>query len=137
MISKDDADKVKEIRCSITELNSPYIKIKSVRFECPNCGSILKVDQIDEKYREPSRCSCGWKKSFSELSKEEIEAQDIIVTEQSTLEMFKVYLEGKELLNKVKSTIGNGVFTLRGLVQIEYKKRSNKGRIVILAEDIN
>jgi len=136
-ITKEDIDKRKELVCSIVKLGEPHIKIKSVKFECPNCGAVLSSTQYDEKLREPNRCSCGWKSSFRIISKELIEAQEIVVAEKDTYEEYKVYLEGKELLAQIKSSVGNGVFILKGLVQDEYKKGRTKGKLVILGEEIN
>src|SRR3989344_6356351 len=45
-------------------------QVVNARFECPNCGAILSVLQIDKKFRDPSRCSCGWKGNFRLLSKD-------------------------------------------------------------------
>jgi len=36
-------------------------QVVNARFECPNCGAILSVLQIDKKFHEPSKCSCMWK----------------------------------------------------------------------------
>ena len=34
-------------------------QVINARFECPSCGTILSILQIERKFREPSRCSCG------------------------------------------------------------------------------
>lgn len=56
-------------------------QVVNAKFECPNCGAILSVLQIDRKFRDPSRCSCGWKGSFKLLSKEMVDAQRLIIEE--------------------------------------------------------
>ncbi len=56
-------------------------QVVNARFECPNCGAILSVLQIDRKFREPSRCSCGWKGNFKPLSKEMVDAQRLVIEE--------------------------------------------------------
>ncbi|MEK6915423.1 MAG: minichromosome maintenance protein MCM [Nanoarchaeota archaeon] len=56
-------------------------QVVNARFECPTCGAILSVLQIDRKFREPSRCSCGRKGLFKLLSKEMVDAQRIVVEE--------------------------------------------------------
>ncbi len=56
-------------------------QVVNARFECPNCGAILSVLQIDRKFREPSRCSCGWKSNFKILSKEMVDAQRLVIEE--------------------------------------------------------
>jgi len=56
-------------------------QVVNAKFECPNCGAILSVLQIDRKFREPSRCSCAWKGNFKLLSKEMVDAQRLVVEE--------------------------------------------------------
>jgi len=56
-------------------------QVVNARFECPSCGAILSVLQIDKKFREPSRCSCGRKGQFKLLSKEMVDAQRLVIEE--------------------------------------------------------
>lgn len=56
-------------------------QVVNARFECPSCGAILSVLQVDRKFREPSRCSCNWKGNFKLLSKEMVDVQRIILEE--------------------------------------------------------
>jgi len=56
-------------------------QVVNARFECPSCGAILSVLQVDRKFRDPSRCSCNWKGSFKLLSKEMVDVQRIVVEE--------------------------------------------------------
>src|SRR3989344_1588484 len=36
-------------------------QVTSAKFECPTCGNTLSILQLDTKFKEPSRCSCGKK----------------------------------------------------------------------------
>lgn len=56
-------------------------QVTSARFECPSCGNILSVLQLDTKFKEPSRCGCGRKGKFKILSKELVDAQKIVLEE--------------------------------------------------------
>jgi len=56
-------------------------QVVNARFECPSCGAILSVLQIDNKFREPSRCTCQWKGNFKLLSKEMVDAQRLVIEE--------------------------------------------------------
>jgi len=56
-------------------------QVVNARFECPSCGAILSVLQIEKKFREPSRCSCGRKGLFKLLSKEMVDAQRLVLEE--------------------------------------------------------
>ena len=49
--------------------------------ECPSCGNILNVLQLDKKYKEPTRCGCGRKGKFREISKELVDGQGLILEE--------------------------------------------------------
>jgi replicative DNA helicase Mcm len=56
-------------------------QIVNAKFECPSCGTIISVLQVDKKFREPSRCSCGRKTSFKLISKEMVDAQRLVIEE--------------------------------------------------------
>jgi replicative DNA helicase Mcm len=56
-------------------------QVTSARFECPSCGNIINVLQLDSSFKEPSRCGCGRKGKFRMLSKELVDAQGIVLEE--------------------------------------------------------
>lgn len=56
-------------------------KIQSVRFECPNCGHIINVLQVDKNFKEPTKCACGRKGTFRILSKEVINGFSLVIEE--------------------------------------------------------
>ena len=55
--------------------------VTAAKFECPSCGNILNVLQLDKKYKEPTRCGCGRKGKFREISKELVDGQGLILEE--------------------------------------------------------
>ncbi len=55
--------------------------VSRATFECPSCGNILKVLQLDQKFKEPSRCSCGRKGKFKEIDKELVDGQGLVLEE--------------------------------------------------------
>jgi len=55
--------------------------VKTAKFECPSCGNLLSVLQLDTKYKEPSRCKCGRKGKFREISKELVDGQGLVLEE--------------------------------------------------------
>lgn len=84
--------KIKEIRAKhldqfitiegiVRQASDVRPQVVNARFECPTCGAILSVLQIDRKFREPSRCSCGRKGLFKLLSKELVDAQRLVIEE--------------------------------------------------------
>ncbi|MEM4326014.1 MAG: hypothetical protein QXU40_01815, partial [Candidatus Pacearchaeota archaeon] len=56
-------------------------EVFNAKFECPSCGTIISVLQIDKKFREPSRCSCGRRGGFRLVSKEMVDTQRLVIEE--------------------------------------------------------
>jgi replicative DNA helicase Mcm len=90
-------------------------QVVNAKFECPNCGAILSVLQIERKFREPSRCSCGWKGNFKLLSKEMVDAQRLVVEESPDA------LEGGEQPRRIH------VFLKEDLVDPKMERRTAPG----------
>jgi len=90
-------------------------QVVNARFECPNCGAILGVLQIERKFREPSRCSCGWKGNFKLLTKEMVDAQRLVIEESPDS------LEGGEQPRRLN------VFLKEDLVDVRMEKRTTPG----------
>ncbi len=56
-------------------------QVTSARFECPSCGNIISVLQVDKKFKEPATCGCGRKGKFRLIGKELIDVQGIVLEE--------------------------------------------------------
>ena len=56
-------------------------QVVNAKFECPSCGTILSVLQIEKKFREPMRCSCGRRGGFKLLTKEMVDTQRLVIEE--------------------------------------------------------
>lgn len=56
-------------------------QVVNAKFECPSCGTVISVLQIEKKFREPSRCSCGRKGQFRLISKIMVDAQRLVIEE--------------------------------------------------------
>lgn len=56
-------------------------QVASAKFECPSCGTIISVLQLEKKFKEPSRCSCGRKGFFKLVSKHMVDAQRLVLEE--------------------------------------------------------
>ena len=63
----------------ITQTSDVRPQVVSAMFECPSCGTHMTMLQLDSKFKEPSRCSCGRRGKFRVLSKDLVDAQRIIV----------------------------------------------------------
>jgi len=56
-------------------------QVVNAKFECPSCGTVISVLQVEKKFREPSRCSCGRKGQFRLISKTMVDAQRLVIEE--------------------------------------------------------
>lgn len=56
-------------------------QVVSAKFECPSCGAIISVLQLEKKFKEPSRCSCGRKGFFKLVAKDMVDAQRLVIEE--------------------------------------------------------
>ena len=56
-------------------------QVVNAKFECPSCGTVIAVLQIEKKFREPSRCSCGRRGGFNLVSKEMVDTQRLVIEE--------------------------------------------------------
>lgn len=90
-------------------------QVVNARFECPSCGAVLSVLQIDSKFREPSRCTCQWKGGFKLLSKEMIDVQRLVIEESPDT------LEGGEQPRRIN------VFLKEDLVDPKMEERTTPG----------
>ena len=90
-------------------------QVISARFECPSCGNIITVLQLDAAFKEPSKCGCGRKGKFHLNSKELVDAQGLVL-EESPEE-----LEGGEQPKRMK------VLLKDDLVSPLSEKKTNPG----------
>jgi replicative DNA helicase Mcm len=96
-------------------------QVTEARFECPSCGNTISILQLDNKFKEPSRCSCGRKGKFRLLSKRLVDAQSMV------LEEVPEQLDGGEQPKRLK------VFLKNDLVSPLSEKRTNPGARIILS----
>ncbi len=90
-------------------------QVTSAKFECPSCGNTISVLQLDTKFKEPSRCSCGRKGKFRLISKELVDAQRLVVEECPEA------LEGGEQPKRIS------VFLKEDLVEPKLEKKTTPG----------
>ena len=90
-------------------------QVTNARFECPSCGNIIPVLQLDAKFKEPSRCGCGRKGKFKLLSKELVDAQSL------TLEEAPEDLDGGDQPKRIK------ILFKRDLVSPMTDRKTNPG----------
>jgi replicative DNA helicase Mcm len=56
-------------------------QVVNAKFECPSCGTVISVLQMEKKFREPARCSCGRRGGFKLISKEMVDTQRLVIEE--------------------------------------------------------
>ena len=74
-------DKLVILEGRSVSLSTVRPRVIIAKFECSSCGAILSINQTEKKFKEPSRCSCGWKGKFNLLSKEMKNTAKVIIEE--------------------------------------------------------
>ena len=96
-------------------------QVVNARFECPSCGTIISVLQMEKKFREPSRCSCGRRGSFTLKSKEMVDTQRLILEESPEA------LSGGEQPKRMN------VFVKEDLVEPQMEEKTTPGvRVLVI-----
>lgn len=95
-------------------------QVTASKFECPSCGNVINVLQLDTTFREPSKCGCGRKGKFLMLGNELVDAQGIVVEESPE------HLEGGEQPKRIN------VFLKDDLVSPFSERRTSPGSKIIV-----
>ncbi|MEM4152653.1 MAG: minichromosome maintenance protein MCM [Candidatus Pacearchaeota archaeon] len=102
-------------------------QIVNAKFECPSCGTVITVLQLDKRFREPSRCSCGRRMGFKLVSKEMVDAQRLVIEESPES------LKGGEQPRRIS------VFLKEDLVEPKMEERTTPGsriRVIGLLKEV-
>src|SRR3989344_8344641 len=97
-------------------------QVTEAKFECQSCGFQIKILQIDQKFKEPTRCTCGRKgaSSFKLLSKELIDVQHLKIEESPEA------LSGGEQPKRLS------VFVKEDLVESNMVKKTTPGSRILI-----
>ena len=79
-------------------------RVTSAKFECPSCGNIMTVLQLEKKFKEPTMCPCGRKGKFKLLSKELVDAQGMVLEETPEIVNTDAYGDGWMIKIEMKDT---------------------------------
>jgi replicative DNA helicase Mcm len=90
-------------------------QVVSAKFECPTCGNLISILQLEQQFKEPTRCSCGRKGRFKLVAKELVDAQRIVIEESPET------LEGGEQPKRLS------VFLKDDLVEPRMEKKTTPG----------
>lgn len=96
-------------------------QVTTSRFECPNCGNVIAILQLESTFRDPDKCGCGRKGKFKLIGKELVDAQAMVLEESPD------ELEGGEQPKRLN------VFLKEDLVSPITDKRTNPGSRVVVA----
>lgn len=96
-------------------------QVTAARFECPVCGNVINVLQLDGSFKEPSKCGCGRKGKFTLLSKELVDAQGMVLEEVTES------LEGSEQPKRINILLKDD------LVSPLSERKTNPGSKITLA----
>ena len=102
-------------------------QVISAKFECPSCGNLLSILQIEQAFKEPTRCSCGRRGHFKIISKDLVDAQRIVLEESPEA------LEGGEQPKRLP------VFLKEDLVEPNMEKKITPGskvRVIGIVKEI-
>lgn len=136
VVLKEHLNSEQLLICSVTKRGKPFLRITNAKFECPSCGTVISVLQIVEKFRHPTRCSCGRRGGFKTISKTVIDGQDIVIMEKNTNSEYKAYILGKNIIDKLEEIDNNDFISITGEIIGEYLKNSTRGEFVINVTDI-
>ncbi|PIN75900.1 AAA family ATPase [Candidatus Woesearchaeota archaeon CG10_big_fil_rev_8_21_14_0_10_37_12] len=98
-------------------------QVASAKFECPSCGNTHVILQLDSKFHEPTKCSCGRKGKFTLVHKDLVDAQMMVLEEDPE------QLEGGEQPKRMNVLLQND------LVSPLTEKKTNPGsKVQVIGE---
>jgi replicative DNA helicase Mcm len=81
-IRSNHLGKLVQMRGIIRQKSDVRPQVTSAKFECPSCGHIMNILQVDVQFKEPSKCnSCGRKGKFKLVARELVDVQKIVLEE--------------------------------------------------------
>ncbi|MBI5881424.1 hypothetical protein HZB90_04805, partial [archaeon] len=134
-LPKSQESRIREIRSShidkfifvtgiVRQKSDVRPQVTTAKFECPSCGNVISVIQLEAKFKEPSRCGCGRKGKFRMIAKELVDAQKI------SLEEIPELLEGGEQPKRID------IFLKNDLVSPLSDKKTNPGTKIRVAGQV-
>ena len=95
-------------------------QVISAKFECPACGNNITIPQLDTKFREPSRCSCGRRGRFKLIDRILVDSQRLVIEESPEA------LEGGEQPKRLS------IFLREDLVEPFMEKKTTPGSKILV-----
>jgi len=120
-IRSNHIDKLLVLKGIVRQSSDVRPQMVSAKFECPSCGNTISILQLGQKFKEPTRCSCGRKGKFRLLSKELVDSQRLVVEEAPES------LDGGEQPKRIS------VFLREDLVEPIMEKKTTPGSKILIA----
>lgn len=98
-IRTKDVGKLFLVRGMIKRTTRILPRTTSITYECPSCGTHIQIPQDKKKIKRPTKCSCGRKDTFNEVSKKTINIQELNLEEtqedagEKQPQQIRIYLE--------------------------------------------
>ncbi len=87
----------------------------SAKFECPSCGQLITMPQVEQKFKEPARCTCGRQGKFRLVAKDLVDSQRLVLEESPES------ISGGEQQKRIS------LFLREDLVEPKMEKRTTPG----------
>ena len=128
-----------------------YLKAKSAKYECSQCGNVISILMLGNIWRSPSTCGCGSKKNFRLISKELakfqrleiLEATDSVPDKPRRLIKKKLFIEANLTRKDLNHQLQPGQrVKVAGFLELEElrtknsRAQSNEFRVNIIANNI-
>ncbi len=119
-LRSEHIEKFVELHGIVRQKSDVRPQVTIAKFECPSCGHEISVPQLDDKFREPTRCGCGRKGKFRLISKAFVDAQGMVLEESSES------LEGGEQPKRIN------ILLKEDLVSPISEKKTNPGSKIVV-----
>ena len=122
-VRKDDIGKMIGLKGIINKSTSIIHICASAKFECPVCGNIINILQLDSTFKEPSKCGCGRKGKMTLLDKKIIDTIKLGLADD---------LMDKDNIDRSIAREKISILSGKDLTSHQIDKRIKPGRKVIL-----
>ena len=80
-IRSNHLNKILAVNGIVRQTSDVRPQITMAKFECPSCGNTISILQVETRFKEPSRCTCGRRGTFRLVHKDLVDAQRLVIEE--------------------------------------------------------
>ncbi len=115
----EDLEKLVILEGRCVSLSTVRPIVTKAKFECPSCGTIISVAQVEEIFREPARCSCGRRGGFKIIGRDVINASNVVIEDlQENTENPNTQRLNARIIERLTKKENIRVFNLGGEVKV-------------------